>query len=117
MANATALTNPTVRTPLLAAVGTWNRRVSIVMAMLTGTVVLLATWALAIRFGGWFGVVLGWWPAMLIASLAAYAVGRAWHALVLVAAVAVILVGPGFMANQAAAASETVIAFVDHQGR
>jgi hypothetical protein len=117
VASDAALTNTAETLPWRQTVGAWNRRVSIVMAMLTGLVVLLFVWAVTIRFGGWFGVALGWWPAMMIASVAAYAVGRAWHALALVAAIAVVVVGPGPMASQAAAASETVIALVgDQQG-
>jgi hypothetical protein len=65
----------------LATAGSWNRRVSLAAVLLLAAVVLLYTWAETIRFGGWFGVFLGWWPAMLIASGVAFVTGRAWQAL------------------------------------
>jgi hypothetical protein len=100
---------------LLANLRRWNRAISIFAALSAALVVLLLTWALAIRFGGWFGVFLGWWPAMLIASAAAYLIGRFWHALALIAAAALLLGGPGALVGDAAATTRTVIALVgDH---
>ena len=54
----------------------WNRRISLFTALAIGLVSFLACWAVAIKFGSWFGVFLGWWPALMIGSFAALA-GRA----------------------------------------
>jgi hypothetical protein len=110
------LTGSGERATWTAIAGRWNRRISIVSALFTAAVVLLLVWAFAIRFGGWAGLLLGWWPAMLIASAAAFVVGRAWYALLLAAAAAFLIGGPGVVAGQASAASRSVITFVgDHR--
>jgi hypothetical protein len=70
----------------------WNRRVSIAVALAAGLATFLVGWAMAIKFGSWFGVFLGWWPALFMASIVALVAGRAWPALPLVA-VLVVLAG------------------------
>ena len=65
----------------------WNRRVSLTVAVVSGLTTFLLGWALTIKFGSWFGVFLGWWPALFVASLVALVAARAWPALPLLALV------------------------------
>jgi hypothetical protein len=46
---------------------------------------ILACWAVAIKFGSWLGVFLGWWPALMIGSLAALLAARIWPVVLLLA--------------------------------
>lgn len=72
----------------------WNRRLSIGIAIAAGLASFIVGWAITIKFGSWIGVFLGWWPAMLVASLVALIAGRTWPivAVLAVLAVAVLLV-------------------------
>jgi hypothetical protein len=63
----------------------WSRRISIFTALAIGLASFLACWAIAIKFGSWFGVFLGWWPAMMIGSLAALLAARIWPVVLLLA--------------------------------
>jgi hypothetical protein len=72
--------------------GRWNRRFSVFTALAFGLIVFLAAWAVAIKFGSWFGVFLGWWPALMVGSLAALVAARIWP-LVLVLAVTMSMSG------------------------
>ena len=65
--------------------GRWSRRISLTTALLIGLASFLGCWAIAIKFGSWYGVVLGWWPALMIGSLAALAAARIWPVVLLLA--------------------------------
>ena len=63
----------------------WSRRISLFTALAIGLVSFLACWAVAIKFGSWFGVFLGWWPALMIGSLTALLAARIWPVVLLLA--------------------------------
>jgi hypothetical protein len=63
----------------------WSRRISLFTALAIGLASFLACWAIAIKFGSWFGVFLGWWPALMIGSLAALLAARIWPVVLLLA--------------------------------
>jgi hypothetical protein len=63
----------------------WSRRISLFTALAIGLASFLACWAIAIKFGSWYGVFLGWWPALMIGSLAALLAARIWPLVLLLA--------------------------------
>lgn len=96
----------------------WNRRVSLTLAVTVGLATSLLLWALTIKAGSWFGVFLGWWPAIMIGAIIAFIVGRAWPLLLLATLALLVSVGPRPLWNASAAAAESTLAAVSssHHG-